>query len=282
MKPKNRRIVLWIFVIAYTFSLPYAIIAYEAITLKWSTEIAGFIPRLILILAAGTYFFYSIKASLPSKKKILLIPCGIIASIVICLESNPNKHIHIPEYILMTWLLFEVIRIDYEGAGIYLLVFLCSSFLGILDEVLQGAHPARYYGWQDMITNTTSSFIGALSLFGLRADKGAGWDWANHFKGAKWSLSIVVSSILATGTGCYMLFEVKGNGGLWDIYPVWLIFLEVSFIVVGFVNIWVLFPGKLRNGGEVTATLWVLLPLVIVWIINIVIIISWGVGLSFQ
>ena len=69
---------------------------------------------------------------------------------VIFLEANPNKHIHIPEYILMTWLVFEALRRDYKGGGIFLLVFILSSLPGILDEVLQGLHPGRSYGWQDM------------------------------------------------------------------------------------------------------------------------------------
>jgi VanZ family protein len=76
---------------------------------------------------------------------LLLCPC--ISFFIICLEPNPNKHIHIPEYVLMTWLLFEAVRIDYRCAGIFLLIFLCSSSLGVLDEILQGILPSRPYGW---------------------------------------------------------------------------------------------------------------------------------------
>lgn len=282
MKKSRMSPFLWILVVAYTLSLPYAIIVYEAITLKWSAGIAGFIPRLILILAAAAYFLCATKKGLPLRKKILLLPCGIIATIIICLESNPNKHIHIPEYILMTWLLFEVIRIDYKGAGIYLLVFLSSSLLGILDEVLQGLHPGRFYGWQDMITNTTSSFIGVLTIFGLRTGGDTDWDWIDHLRKRKWSFAVVVAGILITAISCYMLFDVKGHSGSWNIYPLWLIVLKIFLIMAGSFTIWIIFRRKGRDEGNITATLWVVPPLAIILVIDIVIVLAWGTRLPFQ
>jgi len=65
---KKRRIILWLAVVIYTFSLPYVVIVYDLITLRWSPEFAGFVPRLILLMAGVAYIFYSIKAGLPFKK----------------------------------------------------------------------------------------------------------------------------------------------------------------------------------------------------------------------
>ncbi|MDO9527895.1 MAG: VanZ family protein, partial [Syntrophales bacterium] len=207
LKIKNLRIILWLSVAIYTLSLPYAIVACNVIALRWSPEFAEFVPRLILLVAGAAYIFYSIKVKLPFKKMSLLIPCAIISCLIIYLEPNPNKHIHIPEYVLMTWLLFEAIRIDYKGAGIFLLVFLCSSFLGVLDEIFQGIHPLRFYGWQDMIINSSSSFIGILSLIGLREDQ-KNWNWINQLKKMRGSLFVVLLGILSAAVSCYMLFKV--------------------------------------------------------------------------
>jgi len=44
------------------------VIVYDLITLRWSPEFAGFVPRLILLMAGVAYIFYSIKAGLPFKK----------------------------------------------------------------------------------------------------------------------------------------------------------------------------------------------------------------------
>ncbi len=287
LKIKKRRIILWSSVAIYTFSLPYVIIIYDLITLKWSPEFAGFVPRLILIMAGVAYIFYSIKADLPFKKMLFLIPCTIISCLIIYLEPNPNKHIHIPEYVLMTWLLFEAIRIDYKGAGIFLLVFFCSSSFGVLDEILQGIHPSRYYGWQDMLTKSSSSLIGILSLIGLRGNQGKSWNWINQLKRMRGSLSIALLGILSTAVSCSMLFDVKYYRGFWPVYPDWLIAWNAIFVLIIPITLLALYRNTMQDAGkpenqEITAILWVLLTLIIILTINVVIVSSRVAGVPFQ
>ena len=284
---KNRRIILWLSVAIYTLSLPYAIVIYDFITLRWSPEFAGFLPRLILLVAGAAYIFYSIKAKLPFKKMSLLIPCAIISCLIIYLEPNPNKHIHIPEYVLMTWLLFEAVRIDYKGTGIFLLVFLCSSFLGVLDEILQGILPSRSYGWQDMLINSSSSLIGILSLIGLREDQGKNWNWINQLKEMRGPLSVVLLGILSTAVSCYMLFEVKNHQGSWLVYPDWLIAWNVLFVLIIVLALQALYRYTTQDSGEpgaqkITAALWVLPSLIIILYVYMVVVLSWTVGVPFQ
>ncbi len=284
---KNRRIILWSLVVIYTFSLPYAIVLYNVIALRWSPEFAGFVPRLILLVAGAAYIFYAIKAKLPFKKMFPLIPCAGISCLIIYLEPNPDKHIHIPEYVFMTWLLFEAIRIDYKGAGIFLLVFFCSSFLGVLDEIFQGIHPLRFYGWQDMIINSSSSFIGILSLIGLRENQWENWNWINQLKKTRGSLFVVLLGISSTAVSCYMLFKVKNHRGSWLVYPDWLIAWNAIFVLIAFITLWVLYRHTTQDNGKpeaqkITAVLWVLPALIIILYIHMVVVLSWTAGVFFK
>jgi hypothetical protein len=187
----------------------------------------------------------------------------------------------------MTCLLFEAIRIDYKGAGIFLLVFFCSLSLGVLDEILQGIRPSRYYGWQDMLTNSSSSLVGILSLIGLRENQGKSWNWINQLKRMRGSLSIVLLGILSTAVSCSMLLDVKNYRGFWPVYPDWLIAWNAIFVLLIYITLRALYRNIMRDTGkpgtrEITATLWVLLSLTILLIMNAVIISAWVAGVPFQ
>jgi len=280
---KKQRILLWLSVIAYTFSLPFAIVVYESITLRWSSEIAGLIPRIILLAASVAYVFYSLRVGLSLRRIFLLLPCGVIAFLIICLEPNPNKHIHIPEYILMAWLLFGALKMDYRGAGIYLLIFLCLSFLGLLDEILQGIHPSRFFGWQDMLLNSSSGLIGILSLIGLREKQEEGWNWIYQFNNMRVSLMVVFGGIFTTAVNCYVLFDVQRHRGSWYVYPDWLIVWSIAFEAIAFVALCRIFrkdAGKFHD-QEITARLWVSVHLAIIMIIQMVIIFCRQSGATF-
>ncbi|NQT11043.1 MAG: VanZ family protein [Desulfobacteraceae bacterium] len=286
-KTGKLRIVLWLSIAIYTFSLPYVIIIYDIISSKWSPATAGIVPRIIIISAGAAYLFYSAKTHLSLRRIFFLIPCIIIAFFIVFLEPNPNKHIHIPEYVLMAWLLFEAIRIDYSGAGIFVLVFLASSLLGVFDEVMQGIHTTRQYGWPDMLNNTFSSLIGVLSLMGLRKNCGPGIDWIYQLKKMGGSLLIILFGLLNTGLSCLKLFKIKNHYDLWNFYPDWLIALNTLFMIMAFVVLCQLYRHAMQCRDEVqrpvkTAFLWVSLPLAILVLINSVIIYGWVSDVPFQ
>ena len=75
----------------------------------------------------------------------------------------------------MSWILFEALSIDYRGRGIFLLVFICGASLGVVDEVMHGILPERFYGWRDMIMNSAVTVIGVLTLVGLRTALAGDW-----------------------------------------------------------------------------------------------------------
>ena len=169
------RVLLWTLVAVYTFLLPYLIVVYNAIVKHFSAAIAGKVPITIIIVMGVVFSIVVLVLKKNIKPLILLIPCAIIAWILISLEPNPNKYIHIPEYVVMSWILFEAISIDYKGRGIFYLEFICSASLGAVDEMMQGILPGRFYGWRDMIMNSAATVIGVLTLVSLKTTQAGDW-----------------------------------------------------------------------------------------------------------
>lgn len=289
-KKQGQRVVLWALVAAYTIALPNAIFVYNTIVKHFSTVIASKVPLVINILFGISYIVFSFL----SKKRItflwFIIPCVIIVYIVISFEPNPNKHIHIPEYVLFSWILFEALSIDYRGKGIYILLFICASMLGIVDELQQGIYPERFYGLNDMVINSTSVVIGVLTLMGLRSAPGGDWTWISHFRRFKESLGIIFFGGIGATLICVYLFDVKEAKVFWVVYPFWLIVLNCLFLVLGpaaiFYNIRRLHKqGDDLNdkkvldhhGSEITAHLWILSIITILFVIHALVVF---VGLS--
>jgi hypothetical protein len=181
-----QRFILWSTVVLYTACLPYAIFVYRSIVSQFSPRIAGRVSLFIIIALAAIYTVICIKKKLTVRCLIVLAVSGIIVTFVMNFETNANKHIHIPEYILMSWILYRALALDYHGSGILLLVFICGAMLGVVDEIMQGIHPQRTYGWTDMIVDAAAGLIGCLSLMGLKQPIKGDWAWygdLKHFRG---------------------------------------------------------------------------------------------------
>ena len=216
------RIARWSLVAIYTFTLPYVIIAYQTIESHFSSEITGKVPLIITLLFGTVYTFLGFRLKKNMKFLGRLVPCGIIVFTLISLESNPNKQIHIPEYILMSWLVYQALALDYKGKGILILVFLLTSTLGVVDELLQGIHPDRFYGWWDMVINSASAWMGVILLAGLRDRQDGSWDWARGLKKQKVFMGFGLLGILGAVLTCIYFFKVKETAAFWTAYPIWL------------------------------------------------------------
>ncbi|MFZ5799399.1 MAG: hypothetical protein C4563_01345 [Desulfobulbus sp.] len=80
----------------------------------------------------------------------------------------PIKRIHVAEYILLSFLVRATLSHRLQGGQLTLFTVLVTLLWGIHDEMLQGLHANRYYGWLDMIVNGTAGLSGALLGHGLR------------------------------------------------------------------------------------------------------------------
>lgn len=79
----------------------------------------------------------------------------------------PIKRIHVAEYIVLSFLVRATLSHRLQGVQLTLFTVLVTLLLGIHDEMLQGLHPQRYYGWRDIIVNGTAGLSGALLGHGL-------------------------------------------------------------------------------------------------------------------
>lgn len=269
-----RRIVLWALVTVYTLLLPHANTIYRVIETHFSSRIAGKVPLAIILIFGLVYMVSIIKMQKGLKSWLFLLPCTFIVYVFLRLEPNPNKHIHIPEYIVMAWLLFEALSLDYKGQGIFYLVLICSGMLGVMDELMQGILPGRYYGWHDMVINLAAAVVGIFSLAGLKTLPSGEWTWIRNFRPLTKMLVINLGGAVGAVFTCVYLFEVKATLTFWGTYPSWLLLWNGLFIVAGLIVICYSAlsgePARSTNHRDsnridrtVTARLWTFCPLVI-------------------
>ncbi len=269
--------------------LPHAIIAYEAISRGFSPKIAGKVPLAIIALFGLAYLLYGLSVKKDTRCLCFAFPCAIIVYIIISLEPNPNKHIHIPEYILMSCLLFQAISYDYRGKGVLLLVFICASMLGIVDELEQGIHKNRFYGWTDMAVNSASSLIGILAIMGIKDRAVGDWVWWGRLRRIRVSVEILLFGATGSIFTCVYLFDVQKVKSFQGVYPVWLLMWNYLFIALGCAALlanWRHLSRKAnrqqgQGENEVTAHLWVICPVAILLLMHGLVVLTILAGWEF-
>jgi len=224
---------LWGLIVVYTLLIPNAIYVYRFIEARFGLVFAGKIPLVIVSVLGIGYVAYLWRTRLGWKKALYLIPCAVIALAIFRLEGNPNKHIHIPEYILMAWLVYAALKKDYRGGGMLILVFVLASMLGVVDELEQGIHPGRTYGWTDMLVNTSSALMGVFTILGLTDYHADSWEWTDRLKKQKALIGLILFGAVGAVLMCVKLFEVQSAGGtIREVYPVWQVISNVSYTLL--------------------------------------------------
>lgn len=223
---------LWVLIAVYVFVIPDAILVYRYIEKNYGIVFAGKIPAVLVLLFGCAFLVYLRRSKRDLRNLLYLIPSAVIVLVIFQSVDNPNKHIHIPEYVILAWLVYTVLSRDYDGKGILILVFLCTSLLGVVDELEQGIHPDRSYGWIDMAVNSSSALIGVFSIQGLKTIKTGNWKWLRFlatYSGLIWfNLFGAVSAVFM----CLKLFSVQANQGLFQgIYPGWQLAMSILYVI---------------------------------------------------
>jgi hypothetical protein len=185
----------------------------------------------------------------------------------------------------MAWLLFAVLSKDYKGKGLFILIFIYATMLGVVDELEQGIHPARFYGLSDMIVNSASALIGVFTIMGLKKGIATDWVWTTHLKRYKGLLGLSLFGLAGAVMLCAYLFRVQALGVFSGVYPVWLWIWNVLFLIMTPAMIF-LYRGTLQKSTQnadtgkvagppaegITARLWIFPLLVILFYMHALVI----------
>ena len=225
--------VRWAAVALYTAALPYVILVFEVMDRNLSSTITARLPLLIIGFFAAAYVIMCVKRKTVAYGVVILAVSALIVSVIMLAETNGNKHIHIPQYTLMTWLLYWALAPHYKGRGLLLLIFICAVMLGFVDELLQGLHPRRFYGGPDMAIDAAGAFIGVLMLMGVRKPVYGQWDWAGRLRDYMGSLALILFGAGAAVLMGIRLFDVQRQKAFSPCYPRWLLIGNLLFLVFG-------------------------------------------------
>ena len=90
-----------------------------------------------------------------------LVLTGFIAlyAVIILTSVGFDKKMHLIEYGLLTYLLFDMLRSRFKAVSVYSLSLLIVTLVGVLDEILQYFAPGRSFDLGDISTNITAAVI---------------------------------------------------------------------------------------------------------------------------
>ncbi len=235
--PAVKRFLLWAVVAAYLAALPEAIVVYRQMAANFPARFMSSMPVLISVCLLFVYLLMTLKSRNQPGVYLSLVPCILIFVIVRSYQPCNNKLIHVPEYVLLTWLVYIAMSPDYDGKEMLLVVFVFSSLLGVVDEIIQGIHPGRFYGGKDMITNSLAALIGVLTIRGLKDFDGPGIALSHIFKEKKGTFLNIFFGFIGSALVIYYLFKVKNGEPSLSFYPAWLVAWNLFFIFMAIVTI---------------------------------------------
>lgn len=93
-----------------------------------------------------------------------------VAGLALADPDFPAKRVHVPQYFLLAVVVYRGLRAFMtDGRAIWGGVVL-AAMLGGIDEIAQGALPARSFGLWDLATNLSGALAAGLFLFALPAE----------------------------------------------------------------------------------------------------------------
>jgi len=228
------RLLLWFAIAIYVASLPYAIVLFNFLENSLTLPVVKKLPVVLLLLFCLFYIRLCRGQKRGYQFANFLAPSAVLLTGVLILESNPIKYIHIPEYMLLTWLIYLAINRQNSSLAAVVASAIYASALGVFDEIHHGINPTRYFGWKDMAINTVGSTIGALGLVALNKGKHDGAVATNNSKSAmgrppKLMSFIVFGSVLSSAS-VITLFDVAQGQDFYSVYPFSLVTINLIYV----------------------------------------------------
>lgn len=155
----------WLIVITYVALLPYSYYPFQFLIDNLSLSIARWAPVALIAAGAAAALAYGLVTRPILKVATTVAICTACLAAAFAIQPNPIKSIHIPQYAILLALLFWANNCQNTTAWrIGLGLCLQATLFGIIDELHQGLHPERYFGWRDMLINCLGGIIGWVLL----------------------------------------------------------------------------------------------------------------------
>ncbi len=133
--------------------------------------LAKFLPiivTLVVLLLISLRFIQRINRGY--RIKFVFLGLGIVGAFLALAIPDPQvpiKRIHVAEYIILSFLVRYSLSQRMGGLRLLFFTALVSALYGVHDEMMQGLHSLRYYGWRDITVNAAAGVSGALLAHGL-------------------------------------------------------------------------------------------------------------------
>ncbi|CAN5485826.1 hypothetical protein BH18VER2_BH18VER2_13390 [soil metagenome] len=197
----------WLSVVAWTlfiyFTIPLARSLQQWVTEHWTRAAfswAVYASIAIGVLAAIHQFR---RRAVPVARRQWMV-LGVLAAIFAWgtwhLRVNAEEAIHLPQYGVLSLLLYRAFSRRYGDRGAYACAALLGTFLGIFDEVIQWAVPRRFFEFRDIQINVLSVLLIQAGLAAGLATRCRAVPGGLPSARVAWSLATVVVLVLL---GCF-------------------------------------------------------------------------------
>ena len=137
--------------------------------------VANYVPIVLSVLVLATVIAVLVKkgsarpgSSIKAGLKIHWLIAGLLC-VVIALalpdSSSPAKRIHVPEYLLLSFAIFTLLRQKLTGVLLIIFCVLITTLYGAHDEMIQGLLPSRSFGFKDIMVDALSGLGGACIAY---------------------------------------------------------------------------------------------------------------------
>ena len=172
MKKNTLRIIWWAAVLFYVTFIYSTLNIAPSIADKLDAFLSGRLDLMLYAVYSAVIGVLVLYILLVRKQKSVLkyfvltfAVCGFFA--VINYAQTPAEKIHLGEYGLLGILLYNALKIEFNRFDFKLYIYavvMCTA-IGVIDEVIQGILPNRFFDWRDIFMNAIS---GALPLLVIR------------------------------------------------------------------------------------------------------------------
>lgn len=222
--------------------------------------LANMLPIFVtLVVLFCVSFYFARRINSGYRIQFIYFGLGVVGAFLSLAIPDPNvpiKRIHVAEYIILSFLVRYVLSKRLAGAHLLFFTIVVTALYGIHDEMLQGLHSLRYYGWRDMIVNASAGLSGAFLGHGLLCcDNNDRYEiWKQSVSGGQWMafgalMAGVIWQII------YLYHHRSESMSLYIIFPVLICCIALTFICPK-----TIFNSKEHHGLQ--ATFWLAFALI--------------------